>query len=108
MIGRVEKKIEMLERHLDVLGMVIANEPIGIVRTANELGHPHHKIRYSFRILEEEGLIESSPQGAITTERTNETVGDFNERLAEIRGTLEELAADTDDERTQRIVTAQH
>jgi predicted transcriptional regulator len=107
MIGRVEEKIGMLERHLEVLGLVIANEPIGIVRTASELGHPHHKVRYSFRVLEEEGLIESSPQGAITTEGTDEVVGDFNERLADIRETIDGLQM-TDEEREQRAMTAQH
>lgn len=97
----------MLDRHLEVLGLVIANEPIGIVRTANELGQPHHKVRYSFRVLEEEGLIESSPQGAITTELTTDVVGDFNGRLTEIEETLDGLQI-TDDEREQRAVTAQH
>lgn len=96
----------MLERHLEVLGLVIANEPIGIVRTANELGHPHHKVRYSFRVLEEEGLIESSPQGAITTELTTEVVDDFNEKLTDIKGTIDGLQT-TDDEREQRAMPAQ-
>lgn len=107
MIGRVEAKIEMLDRHLEVLGLVIANEPIGIVRTANELGHPHHKVRYSFRVLEDEGLIKSSPQGAITTELTTDVVGDFNEKLDDIKGTLDGLQT-MDDEREQREITAQH
>ena len=47
--------------------MVIENEPIGIVKMSNETGYPHHKVRYSLRVLEEENLIEPSSQGAITT-----------------------------------------
>ncbi len=74
----------MLERHLQVLRMVIENEPIGIVKMSNETGYPHHKVRYSLRVLEEENLIEPSSQGAITTERTAEFVGDLDDKLDEI------------------------
>ncbi len=74
----------MLERHLQVLRMVIENEPIGIVKMSNETGYPHHKVRYSLRVLEEENLIEPSSQGAITTERTSEFVGELDDKLDEI------------------------
>jgi predicted transcriptional regulator len=71
----------MLERHLQVLRMVIENEPIGIVKMSNETGYPHHKVRYSLRVLEEENLIEPSSQGAITTDHTGEFVDDLDEKL---------------------------
>ncbi len=71
----------MLERHLQVLRMVIENEPIGIVKMSNETGYPHHKVRYSLRVLEEENLIEPSSQGAITTDHTAEFVEDLDEKL---------------------------
>lgn len=74
----------MLERHLQVLRMVIGNEPIGIVKMSNETGYPHHKVRYSLRVLEEENLIEPSSQGAITTERTSEFVEELDDKLDEI------------------------
>ncbi|MFC7028454.1 hypothetical protein ACFQH8_15515 [Halomicroarcula sp. GCM10025710] len=77
MIDRLEKEVDMLERHLQVLRMVIENEPIGIVKMSNETGYPHHKVRYSLRVLEEENLIEPSSQGAITTEQTGEFVDDL-------------------------------
>ncbi|PSQ05490.1 hypothetical protein BRC97_08505 [Halobacteriales archaeon QS_6_71_20] len=84
MIDRLEKEVDMLERHLQVLRMVIENEPIGIVKMSNETGYPHHKVRYSLRVLEEENLIEPSSQGAITTERTAEFVDELDEKLDEI------------------------
>ncbi len=61
--------------------MVIENEPIGIVKMSNETGYPHHKVRYSLRVLEEENLIEPSSQGAITTDHTGEFVDDLDEKL---------------------------
>jgi len=81
----------MLERHLQVLRMVIENEPIGIVKMSNETGYPHHKVRYSLRVLQEEELIEPSSQGAITTERTEEFVDDLDGKLDDIVEKLEDM-----------------
>ena len=81
----------MLERHLQVLKMVIDNEPIGIVKMSNETGYPHHKVRYSLRVLEEENLIEPSSQGAITTDRTMEFVDDLDEKVDDIVQKLESM-----------------
>ena len=81
----------MLERHLQVLRMVIENEPIGIVKMSNETGYPHHKVRYSLRVLEEENLIEPSSQGAITTEDTAGFVSDLDADLDEIVEKLDSM-----------------
>ena len=81
----------MLERHLQVLRMVIENEPIGIVKMSNETGYPHHKVRYSLRVLEEENLIEPSSQGAITTDRTQEFVADLDDKVDDIIAKLETM-----------------
>ena len=90
MIDRLEKEVDMLERHLQVLRMVIENEPIGIVKMSNETGYPHHKVRYSLRVLEEENLIEPSSQGAITTDRTHEFVDELDDKLDD---TVEKLGS---------------
>jgi predicted transcriptional regulator len=91
MIDRLEKEVDMLERHLQVLKMVIESEPIGIVKMSNETGYPHHKVRYSLRVLEEENLIEPSSQGAITTERTEEFVAELDDKIDEIGAKLDEM-----------------
>ncbi len=84
----------MLERHLQVLRMVIENEPIGIVKMSNETGYPHHKVRYSLRVLEEENLIEPSSQGAITTERTSEFVDELDEKVDDLVDKMESMKID--------------
>jgi predicted transcriptional regulator len=94
MIDRLEKEVDMLERHLQVLRMVIENEPIGIVKMSNETGYPHHKVRYSLRVLEEENLIEPSSQGAITTERTDEFVDELDGKVDEIVSKMEAMKID--------------
>jgi predicted transcriptional regulator len=91
MIDRLEKEVDMLERHLQVLRMVIENEPIGIVKMSNETGYPHHKVRYSLRVLQEEELIEPSSQGAITTDRTEEFVEDLDGKIDAIGEKLDEM-----------------
>jgi predicted transcriptional regulator len=74
--------------------MVIENEPIGIVKMSNETGYPHHKVRYSLRVLEEENLIEPSSQGAITTEDTHDFVDDLDEKLDHIIDKLNGMKID--------------
>ena len=53
-------------------------------------------VRYSLRILEQDGLIEPSPQGAITTEEVSKTMlllittlDKISKTAAEIKKTLE-------------------
>ncbi len=60
-----------------MLRAIMENQPIGIIRLSEHLKYPQHKVRYSLRILEQEGLIEPSPDGAVTTEK----LPDFLDRL---------------------------
>jgi predicted transcriptional regulator len=58
---------------------------------SNETGYPHHKVRYSLRVLEEENLIEPSSQGAITTDRTMEFVDELDEKVDSIVDKLDSM-----------------
>ncbi|WP_336346177.1 hypothetical protein [Halalkalicoccus ordinarius] len=91
MIDRLEKEVGMIERNLDLLARIIENEPIGIVKLSNQNGYEHHEVRYSLRVLEEDGIIEPSNQGAITTEHTEEFVSDLDERLATLADRLDAM-----------------
>ena len=91
MIDRLEKEVEMLLRHFEVLRMVLENEPIGIVKMSNETGYPHHKIRYSLRVLEEESLIEPTSQGASTTDQTREFVAELDDNVESVSNKLESM-----------------
>ncbi|HET7323036.1 MAG TPA: hypothetical protein VFJ06_01765, partial [Halococcus sp.] len=86
---------------LQVLRMVIESEPIGIVKMSNETGYPHHKIRYSLRVLEEEGLIEPSSQGAITTDQTSGFIDKLDGRIDEVSEKVAGMKLDTTVETTQ-------
>src|SRR5207237_1039593 len=47
-----------------MLKAIMENQPIGIIRLSELLNFPQHKVRYSLRLLEQAGLITSSPEGA--------------------------------------------
>lgn len=94
MIGRVEKEVNILDRHLQVFKTVIENEPIGIVKTSNELGYPHHKVRYSLRVLEEADLIKPTSRGATTTDRAKGFIDALDDRLDAQIDKLESIKID--------------
>jgi predicted transcriptional regulator len=85
----VSGELEMLRRHLLILKHVVENEPIGILKLADETKIPSHKVRYSLRILEQERLIAASAPGAITTENT----GPFLDRLGQL---IDDLVSDVE------------
>ncbi len=65
------KEVELLTRHVQLLHEVKRHGPIGIVRLSAATGMPQHKVRYSLRILQEEGYIEPTTRGAAPTEKTD-------------------------------------
>jgi predicted transcriptional regulator len=95
-IERIDNEVEMLDRHLRVLRLVIRNEPTGIVQMAEELSIPDHKVRYSLRVLEEEGLIEPTDQGATTTENLDGYVDRANGRIDELQERIAKTAVGDD------------
>lgn len=91
MIDQLEKEVELMDRHIDILLRVIEDEPIGIMKLSNQGGYDHHKVRYSLRVLEEDELIEPSEQGAVTTERTEEFVSHLDKRLTTLAERLDAM-----------------
>lgn len=106
MIERIDNEVEMLERHLRVLRLVIRNEPIGIVQLADELSIPDHKVRYSLRVLEEEELIEPTDRGATTTEDLGGYVDRANGRIDGLRERMAELAIDREGDEAADVASA--
>ncbi len=70
--SKIEAEIKLLQRHVAMLKAIMENQPIGIIRLSELLNFPQHKVRYSLRILEQEGLIKPSPDGAVTTDKLEE------------------------------------
>ena len=94
--SKIEAEIRLLQRHVAMLKAIMENQPIGIIRLSELLNFPQHKVRYSLRILEQEGLIKPSPEGAVTTDRLEEfldylkgVLDSKSTTVVELRKTLE-------------------
>ena len=90
---RLRDQVEKEGRDLSILGAVIDDGPIGIVRLAEETGIPEHKVRYSLRMLEDDGLVQPTPQGALPADDIAERVAEINTGLDRLIERLEELEA---------------
>jgi predicted transcriptional regulator len=99
MIERIEKEIEMIERHIEVLNVVLDQGPVGIVKISDNTGYPRHKIRYSLRVLEEEALIKPTNKGAKATEEGRVFADEIGGRLNEISETLTDMNINSETER---------
>ncbi|MGD0818376.1 MAG: hypothetical protein ABR986_08285 [Methanomassiliicoccales archaeon] len=89
--NKIESEIELLERHVKMLNAIMEHEPIGIIRLSELLDIPQHKVRYSLRILEQEGLINPSPEGAVTTEKLQTFFTDLKDILQHMDETVNAL-----------------
>lgn len=83
--------MELLKRHIIILKKVIESGPIGILKLSIETGLPDHLVRYSLRVLEQQGLIIPSTQGAIATKTAKEAFSEFKSELEKIREMTEDI-----------------
>lgn len=70
MIDKLRSEIELFGRHIGIARVVRDHQPIGITKLAELLDLPVHRVRYSLRVLEQDGYISASPAGAVATQRT--------------------------------------
>jgi len=87
----IETELDILKRHVKVLKVLKENEPAGIIKLSELTSHPQHMVRYSLRILEQEGLIEPSPQGAITTDVMKKSIPKLKLKLIEMNETINDI-----------------
>lgn len=89
--GRVQHELELLKRHVIVLRKVIEVGPIGIMKLSLETGIPDHLVRYSLRVLEKQGLITPSTQGAVAARSAKEAYVEFMDELERIEVMTDEI-----------------
>ncbi|QIO21796.1 winged helix-turn-helix transcriptional regulator [Haloarcula sp. JP-L23] len=88
---RLANQVEKESRDLAILEVVIEQGPIGIVRLSEETDIPEHKVRYSLRMLEDDELINPTPQGAIPADDIDQRVAAINQGIDDLVDRLEEL-----------------
>ncbi|MFQ5837734.1 MAG: hypothetical protein ACE5HJ_03010 [Thermoplasmata archaeon] len=87
----MRSELQLLQRHVALLKAVMENEPIGIIRLSEMAGYPQHKVRYTLRVLEQEGLIKPSPEGAVTTDDLSPFLAKLKVLLGEMIDTVKQL-----------------
>ncbi|MGE0015263.1 MAG: hypothetical protein AB7S83_03635 [Candidatus Methanomethylophilaceae archaeon] len=87
------KEIELIERHIKMLRITRENQPVGIIRLSEILELPRHKVRYSLRMLERDGVIVATPDGAVVSERYECFMREMSEYLRELKERIEEVRA---------------
>ena len=94
MIEKLVDELELLERHILMLKITKENQPVGIIRLSEILDIPKHKVRYSLRLLEKEGLISPSTEGARVTEKYDDYMKDVESKLDDIVSMVKRLKAE--------------
>lgn len=84
MLEKLKNEIELATRHIEVLAAVSRYQPIGIIKLAELLEMPQHRIRYSLRILENLGYIRASSTGAVATEQAKNLFYDLDSDIEDI------------------------
>ena len=87
----IESEVDILKRHVEILSLVMKNEPIGIIKLSEMTGYPQHMIRYSLHVLEQEGVIEPSPRGAVTTKKLRTVIENLKKSLDNVNKEVENI-----------------
>lgn len=90
-ISSITEEFELLERHISILKTVRANQPIGLIRLSESTGIPKHKVRYSLKLLEQQGIIKATSDGATVTERYDEFMESIKDGIYRLTDKVESL-----------------
>jgi predicted transcriptional regulator len=87
----MKDEIELLGRHIAIARAVVDHQPIGIMKLAEHLDLPSHRIRYSLHVLEQFGYIQASPDGAVATTKTTRLLCHLDADLDELIDLLNDM-----------------
>ena len=88
---RFEKEVGLFTRHIQILSLIYRKSPIGILRLSRATGLPMHKVRYSLKILESEGLIEAKKVGAVPTKASENFMKELQELVTRFKAEFDAL-----------------
>jgi predicted transcriptional regulator len=97
LVDRIVDELDLLSRNVDILQRVSSGSPLGIIRLSDMMQLPIHKVRYSLHLLEREGVIQPSANGAVVTDKAKKFWEDLDrglDRMAESIQILKERAAE--------------
>lgn len=91
LVDRIASELDLLARNVDILEHLAGKPPMGIIRLSEALHLPIHKVRYSLHLLEREGVIQPSADGAVVTDKTREFWASLDRSLAQMSTVIEHL-----------------
>ena len=91
LVDRIEEELDLLARNVDILEKLAKSPPTGIIRLSEALHLPIHKTRYSLHLLEREGVIQPSADGAVVTEKSKEFWANLNQSLDRMTALIQHL-----------------
>ncbi len=65
---RIAGELELLRRKVELLERLSNGPPMGIIRLSETINLPVHKVRYTLHLLEREGVVQPSADGAVVTD----------------------------------------
>lgn len=90
-VGSLTEDVDLLERHISILRTVKANQPVGLIRLSEMTGIPKHRVRYSLKLLEQQGIIHATPEGATVTDRYDGFIQEISEYIDDLAVRVEAL-----------------
>jgi predicted transcriptional regulator len=91
LVDRISSELDLLARNVDILERLSSSPPMGIIRLSEALHLPIHKVRYSLHLLEREGVIQPSADGAVVTDKSREFWGTLDQSLDRMAGLIQHL-----------------
>jgi predicted transcriptional regulator len=91
LIDRISSELDLLARNVDIVERLSGAPPMGIIRLSEALHLPIHKVRYSLHLLEREGVIQPSADGAVVTDRAKEFWASLDRSLDQMTATIQHL-----------------
>lgn len=91
LVERIEEELNLLARNVDILEKLANSPPTGIIRLSEALRLPIHKTRYSLHLLEREGVIQPSADGAVITDQSKEFWANLNQSLERVSSVIAHL-----------------
>ncbi len=88
---RIASELELLGRNVDILERLAGKPPMGIIRLSEALKLPIHKVRYSLHLLEREGVIQPSADGAVVTDKAREYWESLDQSLDRMNAIIQPL-----------------
>jgi predicted transcriptional regulator len=88
---RISAELELLSRNVDILEQLSGRTPKGIIRLSEALHLPIHKVRYSLHLLEREGVIQPSADGAVVTDAARQFWESIDKSLDEMSRRIDHL-----------------